>query len=107
MDLHLDWHDLSADHGVLELHERWTAPGPPLELHIVRDAAAGSVAAWWEDDAGTGIVIAAVGRGYSGCGCRSFQGGGGENGRSTATMTSGTAGLTLEPHAKELRKLRA
>ena len=32
------WHDLSADHGVLELDETLTGPGPPLELHVVIDS---------------------------------------------------------------------
>jgi hypothetical protein len=61
MDPHLDWYEISPDHGVLQLHERLTAPGPPLELHIVHDPKTGATAAWWEDDDGTGIRIAAVG----------------------------------------------
>ena len=62
MDPHLDWHDLSPDHGVLELHERLTAPGPPLELHVVRDSETGGTAAWWEDDEGTWLRIVEIGR---------------------------------------------
>jgi hypothetical protein len=62
MDPDLEWHDLAPNHGVLEFPEEWTAPGPSLELHIVRDPATGGVAAWWEDDLGTGLRIAAVGR---------------------------------------------
>jgi hypothetical protein len=41
---------------------RLTAPGPPLELHVVRDSETGSTAAWWEDDEGTWLWIADVGK---------------------------------------------
>jgi hypothetical protein len=58
----LVWHDLQPNHGVLELHERLTDPGPPLELHVVLDAETGRTAAWWEDDAGTWLWIAEVGK---------------------------------------------
>ena len=61
MDPHLVWHTIAPDHGVLELHEALTDPGPPLELHVVRDSETGSAAAWWEDDAGTWLWIADVG----------------------------------------------
>jgi hypothetical protein len=59
----LVWHDLAPDHGVLELHEELTAPGPALELHVVTDTATGAAAAWWEDDEGTWLRIVEVGRG--------------------------------------------
>jgi hypothetical protein len=55
------WHDLAPDHGVLELHETFTAPGPPLELHLVRDSETGATAAWWEDDDGRWLRIVDVG----------------------------------------------
>ncbi|MGO8993893.1 MAG: hypothetical protein ACLQVI_11230 [Polyangiaceae bacterium] len=58
---HLFWHDIDTDHGVLELHEALTAPGPPLELHVVTDSETGGTAAWWEDDAGTWLRVADVG----------------------------------------------
>ena len=54
------WHDLASDHGVLEFHEAFTVPGPPLELHIVHDSETGGSAAWWEDDAGNWLWIASV-----------------------------------------------
>ena len=56
------WHELDPDHGVLELHEALTAPGPPLELHVVQDSETGGTAAWWEDDQGTWLWIADVGK---------------------------------------------
>lgn len=58
----LVWHDLDPDHGVLELDESLTAPGPPLELHVVRDSETGSTAAWWVDDEGSWLRIADVGK---------------------------------------------
>jgi hypothetical protein len=57
----LVWHDLASDHGVLELHETLTFPGPALELHLVRDTETGTTAAWWEDDEGVWLWIADVG----------------------------------------------
>ena len=53
--------NVSLDHGVLELHEALTAPGPPLELHVVQDSETGGTAAWWEDDEGHWLWIADVG----------------------------------------------
>jgi hypothetical protein len=57
MDAPLVWHDLDPHHGVLELDEAWTAPGPPLELHIVQDSETGGLAAWWADDRGRWLRI--------------------------------------------------
>lgn len=39
MEPDFTWHDLEQDHGVLELAEDVTAPGPPLELdvHLTED----------------------------------------------------------------------
>ena len=58
----LNVHDLAADHVVLELHERITAPGPALELHIVQDSETGETIAWWEDERGTSLGAVAVGK---------------------------------------------
>jgi hypothetical protein len=55
-------HDLAADHVVLELHEALTAPGPGLELHVVQDSETGATVAWWEDEHGTWLGVAEVGR---------------------------------------------
>jgi hypothetical protein len=60
--VHALGHDRARDDGVLELHEVLTAPGPPLELHLVTDSETGAAAAWWEDDAGTWLWIADVGK---------------------------------------------
>lgn len=56
-------HTLSEDHLVVELNERLTEPGPALELHLVRDSETGASTAWWEDDAGSCLAVAAVGCG--------------------------------------------
>jgi hypothetical protein len=55
------WFDLAPDHGVLELHEHLTSPGPALELHVVFDAAKGRTIAWWETDEGVPIRRAHAG----------------------------------------------
>jgi hypothetical protein len=47
---------------VLEFHEDATAPGPPIELHLLRDAATGTVGAFWTDDNGRCLGFARVGR---------------------------------------------
>ena len=62
MDPHLVWHDLDPNHGVLELHETLTAPGPLLELHVVTDSETCVTAAWWEDHEGTWLWIAGIGK---------------------------------------------
>ncbi len=54
-------HDLAADHVVVEFHEALTAPGPALELHVVQDSGTGATVAWWEDDRGALLGVAAVG----------------------------------------------
>ncbi len=54
------WHDVTSDHGILELHEDLTAPGPALELHVVNES--GVAVAWWEDDNGTWLRIVDVGK---------------------------------------------
>ncbi len=56
MEPDLVCHVLSPDHVVVELHERLTAPGPGLELHVVQDSGTGEVVAWWEDDAGRPLL---------------------------------------------------
>jgi hypothetical protein len=56
-------HDLAADHVVVELHERVTAPGPALELHVVIDSETGETSAWWEDEDGRWLGTAMVGTG--------------------------------------------
>ena len=38
MDPDLAVQDLAENHVVIELHERVTAPGPALELHVVIDS---------------------------------------------------------------------
>jgi len=45
------WFDLAPDYGVLELHEAVTAPGPALELHVVRSEPSHLVA-WWTTERG-------------------------------------------------------
>jgi len=54
------WLDLAPDYGVLELDEAVTAPGPALELHVVRSQRAG-VVAWWTTDAGRTLGFVEVG----------------------------------------------
>lgn len=61
MDRSLSWFDLATDHGVLELHEALTAPGPVLELHVVQDAETGATIAWWANDRGEWVWEARVG----------------------------------------------
>jgi hypothetical protein len=61
MDTFVVWHDLDLHHGVLELAETLTAPGPSLDLHVVTDPENGHTAAWWADDEGTWLRIADVG----------------------------------------------
>jgi hypothetical protein len=63
MRSHLVWHELDPDDGVLELDETLTAPGPPLELHVVQASETGATAAWWADDQGAWLRVADVGRG--------------------------------------------
>lgn len=46
------WFDLSPGHGVLELHERVTAPGPALELHVIEVRDGSHVRACWLSDDG-------------------------------------------------------
>lgn len=58
---YLGVHDLADDHVVVELHERLTAPGPALELHVVQDSESGETVAWWEDEWGALLAPAAVG----------------------------------------------
>ena len=54
------WFDLAEDHGVLELHERFTC-GVGLELHLVTDSETGETIAWWERE-GEWFAVADVGR---------------------------------------------
>jgi hypothetical protein len=56
------WFDLSWRHGVLELPEALTAPGPALELHMETDLGTGETIAWWTTDAGEILRVEAVGR---------------------------------------------
>ena len=55
------WFDLSWRHGVLELPEALTAPGPALELHVETDIGSGETLAWWTTAAGDILRVAAVG----------------------------------------------
>jgi hypothetical protein len=43
------WYDLTETFGVLELHEELTAPGPALELHVIRSPSR-TCACWVSDD---------------------------------------------------------
>ena len=60
MDPDFTCYELSADHLVLELHERITAPAPALELHVVREALPTRVVAWWVADNGKMVALAPV-----------------------------------------------
>jgi hypothetical protein len=55
------WFDLSWRHGVLELPDALTAPGPALELHMETDLGTGETLAWWTTDAGDILRVAPVG----------------------------------------------
>jgi hypothetical protein len=55
------WFDLSPHYGVLELDEEVTAPGPALELHVVRSEGVGLVA-WWSTERGETLRFVEVGR---------------------------------------------
>jgi hypothetical protein len=55
------WFDLSWRHGVLELPEALTAPGPALELHLETDMGFGETLAWWTTAAGDILRVEAVG----------------------------------------------
>lgn len=58
MEPDLVCHVLSPDHVVIELHERVTAPGPALELHLVHNSGTGEVVAWWGDEHGRILAVA-------------------------------------------------
>jgi hypothetical protein len=62
MDPDLAVQVVAEDHVVVELHERLTAPGPALELHVVLDSETGAATAWWEDDDGGWLGEARVGK---------------------------------------------
>lgn len=53
------WFDLSPDHGVLEIDEGATLPGPALELHVV--VISDVTFAWWATDQGVWLRNAEVG----------------------------------------------
>ncbi len=64
-----EWFDLARNRGVLELAERVTAPGPPLELHLLvlplglpGERLTWVKAAWWEDERGRHLRRQIVGR---------------------------------------------
>jgi hypothetical protein len=61
MSFDANWFDLSWRHGVLELPEALTAPGPALELHLETDIGSGETLAWWTTDAGDILRVAPVG----------------------------------------------
>ena len=61
MESDLTWHDIAADYGVLELHERLTAPRLALELHVVVCPGGAATLAWWETDEGELLGEAFVG----------------------------------------------
>jgi len=54
-----EWFDLEQDHGVLELDQALTTPGPALEMdvHLTEDG----VIAFWLTDAGTMLRPVEVG----------------------------------------------
>jgi phosphoribosylformylglycinamidine (FGAM) synthase-like enzyme len=54
-------HDVAHGHILVELSERFIAPGPALELHVVVDEETRATRAWWEDEDGRWIGATTVG----------------------------------------------
>lgn len=54
------WFELAAGHGVLELPERITKPGPALELHIIVPSDDSPTSAWWLSDDGSWLRAAEI-----------------------------------------------
>ena len=61
METFTTWFDLAEDHGVLELPEHLTSPGPALELHVVISSDGTGTVAWWESDDGGWLGVVDVG----------------------------------------------
>ena len=57
------WQDVAPNHGVLELRETVTAPGPPLAHHLVHDSESGVTVAWWTKNDGAWLGAPLVGSG--------------------------------------------
>lgn len=54
------WFEMTPDYGVMEFDEDVTAPGPALELHVVRSPRLGMLA-WWSTEGGETLAFVLVG----------------------------------------------